>query len=288
PTEAWRAYDRDMPAYPWTVDVYGEAVVLQEFRNSGVDDAVAEEHARHVFEGVVEVFDPPEDLVVLKERRRQKGDAQYEKLSQQSQELVVTEGELKFWVNLTDYIDTGLFNDHRNLRRMVHDELAAREHPRLLNLFAYTGTFSVWGAKAGAHTTTADLSNTYLEWAQRNFELNGLDLSAHLFERTDVTRWMQQVRGRIEAFDVVVLDPPTFSRSKKMERDLDLQRDHRRLIEDAMDLLCPGGVLYFSTNFRGFRLDPELFSSKSVEEITRRTVPEDYRAGIHRAWRIRR
>lgn len=287
PTNAWRVYDRDIPQYPWTVDVYGpEDAVIQSFARRARD---ADAQRAEVIEAVSAVLGVSPDRIVEKTRTRQKGAAQYERQGEGGGELVVREGELSFAVNLTDYIDTGLFLDHRPMRRMVAQHVQTLTAPRVLNLFAYTGAFSVWAAAAGAQVVTVDLSNTYLQWAERNFELNGLPVgegSPHTFLRDDVTRWLWG-RSRYQApFDIIVLDPPTFSRSKRMDRDLDVQRDHLRLLQGCVNLLARGGTIYFSTNFQSFTLDPGVARLGRVEEITALTVPDDFRAGIHRAWTI--
>ena len=154
--------------------------------------------------------------------------------------------------------------------------------PRMLNLFCYTGAFSVWAARAGAHTTSVDLSNTYLDWTRRNLEANQINPQQHILSRSDILRWLPREVELGRSYDVIVLDPPTFSRSKKMERDLDIQRDHPLLITHCLSLLSPQGVLFFSTNFRDFELAPKI--SARALEISHQTVPDDFRKGIHRAW----
>ena len=290
PTQAYRVYDRDIPEYAWTVDVYGQDVYVQHFAQTP-----DEKHPQHddVLEAIEQVLEPRS--IALSQRLRQKGSAQYEKLDDRGRLSVVEEDGLRFQVNLYDYIDTGLFLDHRAMRRMVGADVKARaEGGRpldVLNLFAYTCSFSVYAARHGARTHSVDLSNTYLEWGKRNFELNGMSVDDHAFERSDLLRWLPQATRRKRRYDVIVLDPPTFSRSKSMERDMDVQRDHVALIEACITLLKPGGALYFSTNFQRFRLD-EGFADASCgaiwEEITARTISEDFRTPIHRAWRATR
>ena len=290
PTQAWRAYDRDIPEYPWTVDVYLDRVVLQCFWPERWPVEPLEARRQEVVEAVEALLEPVE--IVHKQRERQRGEAQYERLAQRQQLHLVSEGPVKLWVNLHDYIDTGLFLDHRELRRVVAQQVQQRvaqgRPARLLNLFCYTGAFSAWAGLSGAQTTSVDLSNTYLDWTRQNLEVNGLSPSAHVLERSDVTRWLPQQLGRAGRgrFDLIVLDPPTFSRSKKMVRDLDIQRDHGQLIRDALALLSQDGTLYFSTNFQGFVLEEQLSRVARVQEITSKTVPEDFRTPIHRAWRL--
>lgn len=285
PTNAYRVYDWDIPEWAFAIDRYGDAVNLQQFVRAKEADELQDARRDAVVAAVVEVLEVAPELVYVKERRRQKGAAQYEALHAAAPRIV-EEGGLRFRVDLAAYLDTGLFLDHRETRRLVAREVEDRAPCRVANLFAYTGAFSVWAARAGGTVTTVDLSNTYLDWAQDNFRLNEIDPRRHRFERSDVMRWLPQEYQRGERYDVIVLDPPTFSRSKKMVRDLDTQRDHLELVRGARALLNEGGVLYFSNNFRGFELAPQLAEDPAVEEITARTIPEDFGPGIHRAWRI--
>ena len=285
PTQAYRLYDRDMPEYPWSVDIYGEQVFLQEYPHWKADDAARAKQREEVIAALCEVFEITRDHIFMRTRTRKKGSSQYERRDGDSgkKEFVVEEGGHRFLVNLSDYIDTGLFLDHRNTRREVAKTIRGMSGtPRMLNLFCYTGAFSVWAACAGAHTTSVDLSNTYLEWTERNLSLNHIDPAHHITTRSDILRWLPKEVSLGRKYEVIVLDPPTFSRSKKMERDLDVQRDHVEMISRCLDLLTYNGVLYFSTNFRDFELDADL--AKKAEEISNRSVPEDFRAGIHRSW----
>jgi 23S rRNA (cytosine1962-C5)-methyltransferase len=285
PTQAYRLYDRDMPEYPWSVDLYGDQVFLQEYPSRKASDEDRARQRVEVVDALCQVLSISKSQIFLRTRVRQKGSSQYERQSGGADaEFVVEEGGHRFHVNLGDYIDTGLFLDHRNLRREVASTLRGmgRKTPRLLNLFCYTGAFSVWGACAGAHTTSVDLSNTYLEWAGRNLELNGIDPEQHILVRSDILRWLPKEVSLGRKYEVIVLDPPTFSRSKKMERDLDVQRDHVEMIQHCLDLLTHDGVLYFSNNFRNFELDEGL--ARRAQEVTDRSVPEDFRPGIHRSW----
>ncbi len=286
PTNAFRVYDRDIPRWPFAVDRYGDHVHLQHFVPSKLSDDQIDADRADAVAAVRAALGVPVDRIHLKVRERQLGDSQYEKLTTVSSTLRVFEGEHRFIVDLDRHLDTGLFLDHREMRRMVGREVERRGPCRVLNLFAYTGAFSVWAAAAGAEVTTVDLSNTYLDRAKANFTLNGLDPARHRFERSDVLRWLPQARSRGESYDVIVLDPPTFSRSKKMERDLDVARDHEELITGAMALSRPGVALYFSNNYQGFQLADSVSDRFTVTEITHRTVPEDFAAGIHRAWKI--
>lgn len=205
-------------------------------------------------------------------RRPQKGAAQYRKVDEQGRFETVEEGGLRFLVNFTDYLDTGLFLDYRQVRARVR-ELAAGK--RFLNLFAYTGTATAYAAQGGAiRTETVDLSNTYLDWARRNLELNGLARPVHTFTRADCLEWLNHDDGR--RFDLVLLDPPTFSNSKAMAREFDVQRDHVDLLRLALERVAEGGLLIFSTNLQKFRLDREDLMGPSIEDWSRSTLPRDF------------
>jgi 23S rRNA (guanine2445-N2)-methyltransferase / 23S rRNA (guanine2069-N7)-methyltransferase len=247
---------------------------------------------------IPEVLEIPPDHVILKTRRPQKGASQYQKLEvgSRSQSLEVEEGGLTFLVNLTDYLDTGLFLDHRLTRRLIQDLARGR---RFLNLFAYTGTATVYAAAGGAvSTTSVDLSTTYLDWARRNLDLNGLSGPQHRFVKADCLAWLTEtrhLRGRRAGgpqsagpYDLIFLDAPAFSNSKSMTSTLDIQRDHAEIVRAAMDLLAPGGTLLFSTNLRRFKLDSVLAGEYQIADITRQTIPPDFARNprIHTCFRI--
>jgi 23S rRNA (cytosine1962-C5)-methyltransferase len=288
---AFRVYDRDMPEYPFVVEWYAGHVQVVEYARrrapaegaSRVDD---DARRREVIHATLEVLGVPASHLVVKSRspkawRRE----QYELLATTRERIVVEEDGLRFLVNLHDRIDTGLFLDHRNTRARVREEATGK---RFLNLFCYTGAFTVHAAAGGAvATTSVDLSNTYLAWLEENLALNGLASPRHELVRSDVTRWLSQSRGR--EFDLVVLDPPAYSVSKKMVQSFEVQRDHVRLIRDTLGLIAPGGTLYFSTSFRGFRLDPAAVENTTSRELTPASLPEDIRdRKAHRCWRITR
>lgn len=282
----YRIYDQDVPEYPLAVDRYGDQVHLQEYQQSRWE--TGEEHQawwQAVVAATAEVLELPASSIHGKQRKRQKGEEQYEKTGEPGREWVVEEGGHRFLVNLDAYLDTGLFLDHRNTRAMIQSRAAGR---RFLNLFAYTGSFTVYAAKGGATgSLTVDMSNTYQEWSRRNFELNGLDLARHQLVRADAFNWIRDALETDEHFDLIVLDPPTFSQSKKMIGVLDTQRDHPWMIHQCMKLLRPDGEMYFSTNFRKFKLEDTLHDWYTIEEISHQTVPEDFRnKKIHRCWRI--
>lgn len=285
--EAWRLYDRDIPQYPFAVDIYGDQVHLQEYDTGWLlPPDEYEAWLAEVVEAVSFVTGFPPQHIHLKRRARQKGLQQYEKTGAAGEDFVVHENGRAFWVNLDKYLDTGLFLDHRNTRRRVGEEAAGK---RFLNLFAYTGSFSVYAATGGAVSSeTVDLSNTYLDWAKRNFALNGIDEHCHQIIRADVFRYLEQAAAERKSFDLIVMDPPSFSNSKKMLDILDIQRDQAVLIDGAMKLLAPSGCLYFSNNLRSFVLEGAVIERYQVRDLSKFSVPEDFRnKKIHQCWQIR-
>jgi len=269
--ECYRIYDRDIPEIQLTVDWYGGRVCVW----SWADDA------EELVEAVGPALEVPPEGVFVKRRARQRGTAQYERVGGARERVEVAEGGLRFLVNLRDYLDTGLFLDQRQTRAMVREEARGS---RMLNLFAYTGAFSVYGAAGGAGSTcTVDLSRTYLDWATENMALNGFEGGQHRFERGDVSSWLAQAPR--ESFDLVIVDPPTFSNSKRMRGTWDINRDHVGLLEDVLRVTVAGGVVYFSSNARRFRLGE--VRGAEVAEITDRTVPPDFKQRRpHRCWRL--
>lgn len=288
----YRLYDADLPEYAVAVDVYeGEQtwVHMQEYEApSSIDPAKAETRLIHAVAAIPKVLEIPPEQLFLKIRRKQKGFAQYEKQADAGRFHVVEEGGWKFWVNFEDYLDTGLFLDHRITRRMIQERSADK---RFLNLFAYTGAASVYAAKGGAaSTTTVDMSRTYLDWAARNLELNGIGGSRHELIHADCLEWVDQASRDKRRFDLIFLDPPTFSTSKRMRQTWDVQRDHPMLVKKCMNLLASGGTLVFSTNCRKFKLDAEALTGLSLEDVTRKTIPKDFERNpkIHHCWIISR
>ena len=288
----YRLYDADMPEYAVAIDIYGDAVHVQEY---APPPSISEKQARQRFLEVkeaVKAFVPDaRGHVFYKERRRQKGDSQYQRLSHdrstsdKSTVFTVEEGLAKLEINLSDYLDSGLFLDHRPVRRMIREMAKGK---RFLNLFCYTSAVSVHAALGGAEKTLSiDLSNTYLDWSRRNFELNNLSEKDNPLMRADCLEWLKRGVGE---FDLIFLDPPTFSNSKKMQAVLDVQRDHGELIRGAMQKLAPGGTLIFSNNFRKFKMDNILFDQFAVEEITQQTLDPDFERNprIHNVWKIQR
>jgi 23S rRNA (cytosine1962-C5)-methyltransferase len=284
--ECYRIYDRDVPQFPLAIDRYGSHVHLQEFDTGWQQTDV--EHAAWV--GAVEAVTGetlrlPIDQIHFKRRERKRGAAQYQKLRNATDEFEVHEGGLRFLVNLDSYLDTGLFLDHRKTRGLVRELAAGR---RFLNLFSYTGSFTVYAAAGGAvDSESVDLSNTYLEWAGRNLRLNDDDLARHQFVRADAFAYLEGAARARKRFDLIVLDPPSFSNSKRMQDVLDVQRDHPRLIAGCMQLLSTRGELVFSTNRRHFELDTGMAEAYRCEDIHQWSVPEDFRSRtIHRCWRV--
>lgn len=289
---AWRVYDRDLPEFPLAIDCYapsdpalGLRVHLQEIETGWQqEDAVHHDWLAAVIGESARVLGVPAGAIAVKERRRHGGE-QHGKTGVRGREFAIVEAGLSFLVNLDAYLDTGLFLDHRALRAIVRVRAANR---RVLNLFAYTGSFTVYAAAGGAlHSDTVDLSNTYLDWAARNFALNRMDRTRHVLIRADVLEWLDRALDEGRRYDLVVLDPPSFSNSKAMAGVLDVQRDHGWLIANARALLDPGGEFYFSTNLRTFTLDPRLAADPGGRDITGETLPEDFRdRRIHRVWRF--
>jgi len=294
----YRVYDADMPEYAFSIDLYQASVApdaddvrrwlyVQEYAPPAtVDPAKARSRREEAYSVVPEVLGVPRERVHVRVRRMQKGGSQYEKLAERGEFHTVGEGGLQLLVNFTDYLDTGLFLDHRPTRARIR-ELAKGK--RFLNLFAYTCTATAFAAAGGAvATTSVDLSRTYLDWAKRNLELNGFrDSSRHKLLQEDVVEWLTQpVRER---YDLIFLDPPTLSRSKRMAGELDVQRDHVQLIHGALARLSPGGLVIFSTNYRKFRLDSAALASFDVRDVTAATLPKDFArdAKIHQCFEIR-
>ncbi len=281
----FRLYDRDIPELPFAVDRYEDYLHLCEYQRP--HDRTPAEHADWVdlmVRTAAEACEVPAERTFLKHRAPQKGESQYARVDRQGATTVVNEGGLRFQVNLSDYLDTGLFLDHRITRAMVRE---AAQEARVLNLFGYTGAFSVYAAAGGAaSTTTVDLSPTYLAWAAENMNLNGFAAACHTRVRNDALTFLQN-HPPGEYFDLAVVDPPTFSNSKRNEKDWEVGRDHCKLLERLAPLMSPGGTIYFSTHARRFKLAEPIPGIASAREISRQTVPDDFRnRRIHRCWRL--
>ncbi len=287
--EAYRLYNKDIPEYPYLIDIYGDcAVIYEQGKKLGEEDqAKREAHQRDIEVALKEVIGIETSHQYFKIREKQKGNEQYRALDPRSQEFfTVGEFPFKFLVNLERYLDTGLFLDHRPLRQYL---LNNSKDKRVLNLFCYTGSLSVAAATGGGTVTSIDMSNTYLDWAYENFLINNLDPKKHSFYQADVLKELPLRKEQGELFDLIILDPPSFSNSKRMEEDLDIERDHPILIRDAMLLLASGGTLFFSTNKRKFELHRIITDHYKVKEISQWTIPLDFhQTHIHRAFTIER
>lgn len=269
---SYRVYDADLPEYAFAIDIYNDHAVLQEYAAPAtIPLHKVEQRSLDVIQTTPAILGISPENLVVKQRKAQKGSQQYQKMAKTDHGMIVTEGQAQFKVNLYDYLDSGLFLDHRLLRQRFA-QLAPGT--RFLNCFCYTATASVHAALAGAITTNVDLSRTYLQWGEDNFKLNHLDVRRHHFIQDDCVEWLRRCR---EWFDVIFLDPPSFSNSKRMPTTLDVQRDHIVLIDSAMRLLLPGGKLYFSTNLRHFKLSPLISERYDVKDISAETIDQDFK-----------
>jgi 23S rRNA (guanine2445-N2)-methyltransferase / 23S rRNA (guanine2069-N7)-methyltransferase len=287
----YRVYDADLPEYAAAVDIYqGEQtwVNIQEYEPpKSIDQHKADQRLAGLLAEIPQVLGVNREQVFLKIRRKQKSADQYEKHGDQGRFHIIEEGGCKLLVNFEDYLDTGLFLDHRPIRLLISQQAKDK---RFLNLFAYTGSATVHAAVGGAKsTTTVDMSNTYINWAKNNMALNK-STGEHEFIQADCLEWLDHEAGqpRSRQYDLIFLDPPTFSNSKRMDDVFDIQNDHVQLIKNAVALLAPDGVLYFSTNFRRFKIDQSALSGLTLEDITTATIPEDFSRNprIHYCWRI--
>ena len=282
----FRLYERDIPEIPLVVDRYEDYLHMAEFERP--HDRTPEEHSFWLdlmVQTAAETLEVPSQNVFMKRRERQKGNSQYDRVAESEKLLLVQEAGLRFRVNLSDYLDTGLFLDHRITRGMVRD---AAKGKRFLNLFCYTGSFTVYAAAGGAAATTSvDTSKTYLTWAEENLRLNKFSGEQHTFVRQDAVEFIEE-HPPGEHYDLAVVDPPTFSNSKRSENVWDVVRDHAALLIQVLKLMPEGGVLYFSNNARRFQLDEEALTPwVTIRDITRQTIPEDFRnEKIHRCWRL--
>jgi len=277
----YRFYDHDLPEFPFAIEWYNGVVHAAEYkRRHGMED---EEHTlwlQECKEILAAVLEIQADNIFMKVRQRKAGrQGQYEKFDEQKVERIVPEGGLNFIINLTDYLDTGLFLDHRITRGMVRNDAKGLN---VLNLFCYTGSFSVYAADGGAHTVTSvDLSKTYLNWAKRNMQYNKLYKDTqHEFIHGDVIEWLDYMPA--DAYDLIICDPPTFSNSKRMEDNFDVQRDHVALLKKLLKGCTEGGKIYFSNNYRNFELDRDKIPALTVKDITGPTTPFDFQGKLHR------
>ncbi|MFZ3231763.1 MAG: class I SAM-dependent methyltransferase [Pseudobdellovibrio sp.] len=285
--EAYRLYDRDIPEFPFIVDRYKNYFVIHD-KSQQID--AEKNHLPLLITALNNIFPIITDhsQILFKQRRQQKGLEQYQKLGSENKKIVVLENGVSFLVNLWDYLDTGLFLDHRPMR---YQFLKNTKTKRFLNLFCYTGSISVMAALAGATTFSVDMSGTYLDWAKENFKQNQIDPSKHFFFEEDVLEFIKNCKNWPEfigSFDTIFLDPPTFSNSKKMEGNFEVERDQELLVENLMPLLKPNGILYFSNNKRDFKISKELESKFKINNITSKTIPIDFHdQKIHHCFEIK-
>ena len=280
-----RLYERDIPEIPLVIDRYDSYLHITEYeRPHQRDPATHANWLEMLARYAGEALEIPPANVILKRRQRQAGTQQYQRLAEENRETIVSEGGLQFIVNLTDYVDTGLFLDHRITRAMVRREAAAK---RVVNLFAYTGSFSVYAAAGGAaEVTTVDWTHSYLQWAQRNMELNRFTGPQYRYVRSDAMEFLESL-PQDELFDLAIVDPPTFSNSKRTTEIWEVQTGYAVLLNALLLRMSPGGLIYFSNNFRRFKLDPGLLAASQIHEISNQTIPPDFRnRRIHRAWRM--
>lgn len=280
-TEAFRLYEKDIPEFPFIVDLYKDKAVIFEKRDEEID-AEKFHHFEYIISAVKEVVNLKESDIVIKQRFRQKGNVQYTKLEDKNEFFTIKEHNATYLINIHDYLDTGLFLDHRPLRQIVYKEAKDK---KVLNLFSYTGSISVMAALGGASkVTSVDLSATYMDWTKRNFEVNNIELKNHNFIVDSALDYIKETNSR---FDLIILDPPTFSNSKKMDDDFEVEKDQDYLITHCLKLLNPGGVFYFSNNKRKFKINENLKELCNIQDITPRTIPEDYRdQKIHHCFKI--
>lgn len=286
-TNCFRIYDRDIKEFPIAIDFYDGRFSVQFFSYDKERDEPKKEMKEEVDEALMSIFGVDQNLIYWRTRYKRDKLEQYEKRNSQEAFFTVLEYGVKFKVNLDDYLDTGLFLDHRETRQMVAKKVKGK---RLLNLFAYTSSFSVHASCQGASfTKSVDMSNTYTDWSQDNFLLNHLSLKTNQIVRSDCMKFLEQEIKSGQKYDVIVIDPPTISRSKKMEEMFDVQQDYLFLIKNALKLLVPLGTIYFSTNSRKFKFDESLFPGCKIIDISQKTIPFDFHnQKIHYAWEITR
>lgn len=281
----YRIYDHDLPEFPFIIELYENRLYVSEYKRShSLSEEAHEEWLEQCSKVMSEVLGIEEENIFLKMRKRKEGrQGQYQKVDESKNEFIVHENGLKFIVNLSDYLDTGLFLDHRITRQMVR---GLSNEKRVLNLFCYTGSFSVYAA--GGNTSkvvSVDLSKTYLNWAERNMQINFPNLKNHEVVHADVKQYLKTIAPG--SFDLIVMDPPTFSNSKRMEDFLDIQKDHVELINDCMRTLSENGILFFSTNYTKFQIEKEKLHASEIKDITKQTTPFDFAGKLKRqCWRF--
>jgi 23S rRNA (cytosine1962-C5)-methyltransferase len=279
---SYRVYDHDLPEFPFAIELYGDKIYVAEYRRRhNMTDEEHEEWLQQSFETISTILNLPSENIYSRERKRlsHREKEQYEKQNSTQQFFKVEENGLQFLINLTDYLDTGLFLDHRVTRQMVRDEAI---YKKVLNLFCYTGSFSVYAVSGNAASVTSvDLSKTYLEWAKDNFVINGYkDEKKFHFVHADVLQYLKTLEPN--SFDLMIIDPPTFSNSKRMKDFFDVQKDHAAIINDALNALSNNGIIYFSTSYSKFILDEAQIKTSSIKNITKATTPFDFEGKLKR------
>ncbi len=284
-TNCFRIYDREIREYPFAIDYYDGRFCVHYFTRVRDNEEPPKGLYDELVNGICSVFNAAPENIYLRTRIKREKHEQYKKAGDSNEFFTVLEYGVKFKVNLVDYLDTGLFLDHRETRKLV---ASVANGKRLLNLFAYTCSFSVHAALAGAvFTKSVDMSNTYTSWGRDNFILNGIPLKNHPIIREDYLKFLEDELRTHTKYDIIVIDPPTISRSKKMDKMFDIQIDYIPLILDALQLLSKDGVIFFSTNSRQFRLDATQFAGCTIIDISKKTIPVDFHdPKIHRCWKI--
>lgn len=284
-TNCFRIYDRDIKEWPLVIDYYAGRFCVQYFTFDRENDEASPEVVEKVNGALNAMFKVSSDLIYWRSRVRRKKFEQYEKKGEEKEFFTALEYGVKFKINLIDYLDTGLFLDHRETR---HHIASISKDKSVLNLFAYTCSFSVHAALAGASfTKSVDLSNTYCDWGRDNFELNHLPENTNLITRADCLIFLTEEVASKATYDIIIIDPPTISRSKKMTGMFDIQKDYPFILTKALKLLSPGGIIFFSTNFRKFHMDPSLLPECNIQDITDKTIPMDFHQNkIHYCWKI--
>jgi 23S rRNA (cytosine1962-C5)-methyltransferase len=277
----YRIYDHDLPEFPFAIDAYEDKLNVSEYRRRhGMTEEEHDQWLEESMEIVSSVTTVPMEKIFSRQRQRKAGrQGQYQKIDSAKNEFVIDENGLKFKINLSDYVDTGLFLDHRTTRELVRKEASEK---KVLNLFCYTGSFSVYAAAGGAkEIDSVDLSKTYLQWAEENMRLNKFtDAKRYRYVHADVLQYLDELTPN--SYDLIILDPPTFSNSKRMNDFLDIQRDHASLINQCLKILSPGGLVFFSTNYSRFVLDASAIQASSIRDITRQTTPFDFEGKLKR------
>ncbi len=284
--EAYRLYDRELSSYPLSIDIYGNFFHIYLYEKKGVQINKlindTEESLKVLFPNLLE------SNIYYKIRRKQKDGSQYEKLDQRKKRIIIQENNTSYFINLTDYLDTGIFLDHRSTREIFSKLVIGKK--RVLNLFSYTSAFSIVAAKAGVeYTTSVDMSNTYCNWARENIKLNNLDAFKHIVIRDNVFFFLENIKTKNWKFDFIVIDPPTMSRSKKMLSKFDVQRDYPYLINTSSQYLTENGMILFSTNFRKFKFEHDKIVLKKVEDLSADSIPLDFKDPlIHKVYLIKK